>query len=180
MNLTRQQLEDLYTHMHEMAENSRHFENLATTNIRGTNWIIYIFAGLGVIMVVLILSYFTLLNKAISHSLNSMSLINNQAVELRGTMDSITSSIGNMDSSIKYLPKISGSVNKINQTTEQMNGYMLQLEQQTTKLSSDTRFINTHSTTINQNLSQINQFVGSISSSVHQVVKPIKQFMPIP
>lgn len=180
MNLTRQQLEDLYNHMDEVVENARHFEDLATSNIRGTNWVVYIFAGLGVVIVVLILSYFTLLNKAISHSLNSMSLINNQAVELRGTMDNITSSIANMDGSIKYLRKISGSVNQINQTTQQINGYMLQLERQTTKLGSDTRFLSSHTAVINQHFSQINQSVHNISSSVQQVTKPIKRFIPIP
>lgn len=180
INLTRQQLENLYNHMDEMAANSRHFEDLATTNIRSTNWVVYILAGLGVIIVILILSYFTLLNKAISHSLNSMLVINKQASELRYTMDNITSSIANMDGNIKYLRKISSSANQINQTTQQMNSYMLQLEQQTTKLGSDTRFLSSHATTINQNFSQINQSVSNISSSVHQAVKPIKQFIPIP
>jgi len=180
MNLTRQQLEDLYTNMDEMVANSRHFNDLATTNIRGTNWVVYILAGLGVVMVILILSYFTLLNKAISHSLDSMSVTNKQVVELRGTMDNITSSISNMDGSIKYLRKISSSVNRINQTTQQMQGYMGQLEQQTLKLGSDTHFLVSHAATINHNFSQINQSVNNISSSVHQAVKPIRQFIPIP
>ena len=180
MKLTRNQLEMLYSHMEEVAENSRNHEQLAKKSIRGTNRVIYIFTGLGCLFVFFILFEFILLNKAISHSLNSMLVINKQVSELRDTMQDITSSIGNMGKNITYLQRISSSVNRITQSTQTINGYMSNLEQQTRQLGSDTQFISAHTFTINQNFSQINQSVGHISHSVNQAVKPIKQFIPMP
>jgi methyl-accepting chemotaxis protein len=180
MNLTRQQLEDLYTHMDDIAKNSQNNEQLAQKSIRGTNRIIVIFTGLGVVLVVLILSDFFLLNKAISRSVDSMSVINKQVGDLQQTMKRITSSIANMGVNVEYLQRISGSVNSMSQETEQMNTYMGQLEQQTMQLGSNTHSISRHTANIGQNFSRINQSVGSISYSVNQAVKPIKQFMPLP
>ena len=180
MNLTRQQLEVLYTHMDEVATNSVESEKLAQKSIRGTNRVIYIFTSLGAILVILILSDFFLLNKAISHSIDSMSVINKQVGELQHTMKRITSSIANMGGNVEYLQRISGSVNRISQETEQMNTYMGQLEQQTLQLGSDTRAISHHATNIGKNFSHINLSVRNISYSVNQAVKPIKQFIPLP
>ncbi len=180
MNLTRQQLEDLYTHMDDIVKNSQNSEQLAQKSIRGTNRIIIIFTGLGAVLVVLILSDFFLLNKAISRSIESMTVINKQVGELQQTMQRITSSIANMGTNVEYLQRISGSVNSITQETEKMNTYMGQLKQQTMQLGSSTRSISHHTTDIGQNFSRINQSVGSLSYSVNQAVKPIKQFMPLP
>ncbi|MCK5813314.1 MAG: hypothetical protein KAH03_03610 [Cocleimonas sp.] len=180
MTLTRQQLEDLYRHMEEVAKSSSDHEVLAKKSIRGTNRVIYIFTGLGAVLAGLIFYDFVFLNKAISRSLKSMAVMNTQVVELRHTMNDITSSIANMGTNVEYLQRISSSVNHITQATRQMNGYMGQLEQQTIKLGLETRAINLHASAIDQNFSQINHSVKNISYSVHQVVRPIKQFMPIP
>ena len=180
MNLTRQQLENLYTHMDEVAKNSVTAEKLAQKSISGTNRVIYIFTGLGAIFVILILSYFLLLNRAISHSIDSMSEINNQVGELQQTMHRITSSIANMGGNVEYLQQVSGSVNRISQKTEQINTYMKQLEQRTLKLGTDAGSIRYHTANIGLNFSHINQSVRNISYSVKQAVKPIKQFIPLP
>lgn len=180
MNLTRTQLEDLYLQMDEVAKNSDSHETLAKKSIRGTNRVIYIFTLLGVILAISILYNFIFLNNAISHSLKSMSVINEQVVELRNTMENIKLSIGNMGTNVEYLQRISGSVDHITQATEKMSGYMSQLEQQTKILGAETRSISLHASAIDQNFSQINQSVKNISYSVHQTVLPIKQFMPIP
>ncbi len=180
MNLTRQQLEDLYQNMDEVAQNSKHHEELAKKSIKITNRVIYIFTALGAILVALLLFNFIFFNKAITHSLNSMATINKQVIELRHTMDDITSSIKNMGSNVEYLQRISGSINKMTQATKQMSLSMQQLKQQTKRLSVQTHAISFHSSTINQNFSQINHSVGNISYSVHQIAKPIKQFIPIP
>ena len=180
MNLTRQQLIHLYTHMDEVSKNSMDAEDLAQKSIRGTNRVIYIFTGLGAILVVLILSDFFLLNRAISRSVESMSVINEQVGDLQHTMQRITSSIANMGDSVEYLQRISGSVNRITQETAEINTYMGQLEQQTMQLGSNTQAISHHTANIGQNFSHINQSVGNISYSINQAVKPIKQFIPLP
>ncbi len=180
MKLSRQQLEALYRHMNEVAENTHGHEYLARKSIRGTNWVIAIFTGIGAILVTLILSYFIFLNQAISHSIESMSVINKQVVELRHTMGDITSSIANMGNNVEYLQRISGSINNMNQTTEKMTAYMKQVEQQTKILGSQANSLALHATVIDQNFSQVNLSVGNISYSVHQAVKPIKQFIPMP
>lgn len=180
MNLTRQQLENLYGHMDEVAKNSKYSEYLAKKSIKGTNRVIYIFTVLGLILIVSILSEFIFFHKAISHSLKSMATINEQVVELHHTMTDITSSMKTMSTNIEYLQRISGSINNMTQATEQINSYMVQLERQTKILSSQTHAINLHSSNINQNFSQINKSVKNISYSVHQVAKPIKQFIPVP
>jgi len=180
MKLTRQQLEGLYVHMNEVAENSDNHEQLAMKSIRGTNRVIYAFTGLGAVLAILIFVVFVLLNKAILHSVNSMSSINNQVAELRGTMDDVTLSIRNMGTNVQYLHKMSRSVNNITKSTEAINGFMGELEKQTSKLGSDTHAIGRYASSIDQNFSQINQSMGKISYSVNQVVKPIQQFIPIP
>lgn len=180
MNLTRKQLEDLYLQMDEVAQNADNHENLAKKSIRGTNRVIYIFTFLGVLLAISILYDFIFLNKAISHSLKSMSVINEQVIELQHTMEKIKSSIGGMGTNVEYLQRISGSVNHITQETEKMSSYMSQLEQQTKILGAETHAISLHTSAINQNFSQINHSVKNISYSVHQTVLPIKQFMPIP
>ena len=180
MKLTRQQLEALYGHMNEVADNSHDHEKQAMKSIRGTNRVIYAFTGLGAILAILILLVFALLNKAIDHSVSSMEGINNQVAELRGTMDDITISIHNMGNNVQYLHKMSRSVNNITQSTESINGYMLALEKRTLKLGANTRAINAYASRIDSNFLQINQSVRNISYSVGQAVKPIQQFMPMP
>jgi len=170
----------LYGHMNEVAVNSHNHEQQAMKSIRGTNRVIYTFTGLGAIFAILIFLVFILLNKAISHSVESMQGINNQVTELRGTMDEITVSIRNMGSNVQYLHKMSHSVNNLSKSTENINGYMLALEKRTLKLGTNTRAISAYAANINNNFTQINQSMGNISYSVDQAVKPIQQFMPMP
>jgi methyl-accepting chemotaxis protein len=180
MNLTRQQLEDLYTDMDDVAKNSKKHAQFSKKSIVATNRIIYLSTGVGAILVIFILSEFILLNKAISRSLDSMSVINNQVGELRITMHKITGSMVNMGDDIEYLQSISNSVNQLTKTTYKINNHMAELDQQTITLSKNAHYINLHTENIEKNFSQINQSLGNISYSVNQVVKPIKQFMPIP
>ena len=180
MRLSRVQLEELYIAMDEVSQNSQKLEKVAKRSIRRTNIVIVLFTGLGAILAFLILSDFYLLNRAISRSINSMDIINKQVVELRGTMDDISSSIDNMGYNVEYLQRIGTSVNKIGNSTVKINSFMQVLNQQTQELGADAKNIGYYASTINQNFSQINNSVGNISFSVYQAVKPIKQFMPIP
>jgi methyl-accepting chemotaxis protein len=180
MNLTRQQLKDLYTHMDDVAKNSKNHAQFSKKSIIATNRVIYVSTVLGAILVVLILSEFILLNKAISRSLDSMSVINNQVGELRITMHKITGSMVNMGGDIEYLQQISSSINELTKTTYKINNYMIELDKKTLELGKNAHNINLHTENIGKNFSQINQSLGNISYSVNEVVRPIKQFIPMP
>lgn len=180
MRLSREQLEELYVAMDEVSESAREYEKQAKNSIRRTNLVIVMFTGLGAVLAFLILSDFYLLNRAISHSINSMTVINSQAKALRVTMDDITSSIENMGTNVEYLQRIGTSVNHITQSTVKINSFMQVLNKQTQELGTDARYISHYASTINKNFNQINYSVGNISSSVNQAVQPIKQLMPMP
>lgn len=180
MKLTREQLKDLYTLMDDVAKNSKNHAQFSKKSIIATNRVIYVSTALGAILVVLILSEFILLNKAISRSLDSMSVINNQVSELRITMHKITGSMVNMGGDIEYLQQISSSINELTKTTHKINNYMAELDQKTLELGKNAHHINRHTENIGKNFSHVNQSLGHIAYSVGQVVKPIKQFTPLP
>ena len=180
MKLTREQLEDFYKNMDDVANHSHESEDRAIRSIRVTNRVIYTFTGLGAILAIVIFFVFVMLNKAIFHSVKSMHSITSQVKELRETMDDVTMSMRNMGNNVQYLHKMSLSVNNIATSTENISNYMQTLEKRTLELGTDTRAISYYASGINKNFSQINRSMGHISYSVNQSVKPIQQFIPLP
>ncbi len=180
MDISREQLENLHSSMLELLDNANEQKVRTGHNIRTTNLVIMVFILLGAVLTFSIFYEFFSLTKAINRSVESMSTIRTQIVELRQTMGNVTDSVETMGRDVEVLYDMNESVGHMAQETGIINSYIAKLNAQSRLLSIDVSYVRYHVKHVNQRFSSINHAMNGVSISLHETAKPIRQFIPLP
>lgn len=180
MNISNTQVKQIHASMSELLEHANYQDGLNVQNIRGTNRVIVVFTLLGAIMTLLIFMMFFRFTQAINHSVDSMKHMQSQVVDLRQSMDSITSHIDGMGRDVESLSYISDNAGQIALKTGIINSYIAKLNEQSGLLGADVSNVRFHVDVVNQRFSSINRAVTGVAWSMHEASKPVRQFFPLP
>lgn len=180
MEVSRQQLENLHTHMNDLLESVHSQEDRTKKNIRRTNTVIVFFTLLGATLAIVIFSLFISLTQAITHSISSMEKIQHQVADVRETMESISTSVASMGEDVETLYYMSDSVGRMAMKTGVINSYIAKLHDQTGQMSVDASRVRYHTGIVNQRFGSINHAIGDVSRSLYETARPVRQFMPLP
>lgn len=180
MNLSREQARFLQQNMQEVANTVAQQQATISTSIRRTNLVILSMSVIGVLLVFLTILMFSQLTRSISHSINSMTAINNQVVALRETIGLVEDSMQDMGKNIEYLSFMNEHVAKIAGQTRQINSDISVLHRVTAGIATNTRALRANTQQIDQQFGRINHSFGRVSRSLHEVGKPVRQFFPLP
>jgi len=180
MSITTQHVKKIHACLEELAHEASSQNNVTKKNIRRTNWIIFIFTGVGALFALAIFYYFVQLTYGVKHSVNALMILEEQMTGMRSSMDNIAFDVDNMGQSIGYIGLINTSVKTISEHTQQINQEVAVLKKNTQQLGLQSRLIHHHTQLIDQSFVQVNDSIAKMSRSIHHVSKPIDRFFPMP
>ena len=180
MNITKKQFNDIALCLKELADEAEVQRGITQRSILGTNSVITIFTVLGSIIVLSIFYYFFAFNRGVSHSVESMGKIQEQMVDLRNSMDSITFSIDEIGQNVGYVDLMSTNINTMARSTDGITKSIYTIGQQTHLLGENTKWIRYNASVIDQHFGRLNYSISNVSSALNDAARPVERFFPFP
>jgi predicted PurR-regulated permease PerM len=180
MKITTEQLEDISSCLQDLADDAKFQKGITRRSIIGTNAVISVFTFLATLIIGIIFYYFFAFNQGVSHSIQSMKIIQEQMVDLRDSMDTVTFSVDEIGQDIGYMEVISTNISTIARSTQGITANIQSMTQHTKSIGKHTRWVRYNTEIINQRFGHLNYSVMQVSQALHHTAKPIKRFFPLP